>query len=61
MIYFHGWWSIKTKIDTVEDILWCFEQFGEQNTNGRWFYSSTSHQFFFKREEDAMWFTLRWS
>lgn len=62
MKYFYGWYSCNATMKFgVEDMLWCKDQFGEDSYTGRWFYSSTANRFYFKREDDATWFLLRWS
>jgi hypothetical protein len=61
MKYFHGWWVCHTTIDNFDDFNWCCEQFGKPEMNRRWFYNHVERKFYFGREEDAMWYTLRWS
>ncbi len=41
-----------------DNYIWCHETYGPPNENGRWFYSLSSHLFYFKNEKDAMLFEL---
>jgi len=44
--------------NSTENLQWCIDQFGETSI-GRWRYFWG--KFIFTREEDAMWYTMRWS
>ena len=60
MIKFHGWYVVKDQYQhwSGEDYDWATETFGKSNPNGRWFYSQSNCQYYFKQEKDAMLFEL---
>ena len=58
---FWGWWGCKAApYDTSDDYDWCREMFGYPNANGRWFYEHQTNTFYFKNQQDATWFEIRW-
>lgn len=58
-----GWWVCEAlDLDSdPEDFDWCEETFGCPSSNGRWFYEFQSNKFYFKNQNDAAWYELRWS
>lgn len=54
-----GWYVVEDNdIRGDDNYAWCHGTFGPPNEVGRWFYSLSSHLFYFKNERDATLFEL---
>lgn len=66
----YNWWDLQQRHNVIPDMdRWCCETFGDpgRNNNKRWRRSHLYHRtdklywkYYFKHEEDATWFLLKW-
>lgn len=67
MIKYPYKYSIINSVEITDRVEWCKTQFGKEYERWSWQwmeidnYTSMHDTFYFKKEEDMLWFILRWS
>jgi hypothetical protein len=57
------WWQVTAPLEFPNDAdyQWCLDIMGKPDYTARWWYESSSKNFYFRQKKDAMWFELMWS
>lgn len=56
---FYGWIVVDDCYESLDNVDWADKKFGPGNSAGRWFWDES--KFYFRNEEDALFYILRWN